>query len=524
MLQLHKKRPKDKKMKLALSSAISKIDEFAKNVLGIPTTELMDRSGRAVENTVRSYVKKGNTVVILAGKGNNGGDGYAAAVRLLDDFSVKVFDVFGEGQRTEEGRHFLELFKSLGGVVETLLLTEEQKREIKNASCIVDAVFGTGFHGEIPECVRELATVVSESVSAVKIAVDVPMGVNADDGSVDVTAPTMHATVELSFIKPGIVSYPARSVVGQIFYDDLGLDIAEILKNFDFKYHLTNEETAARMLPRRKSDSNKGSFGKALIITGSESYRGAARLSLEAALRGGVGYSTYLGCDTLVSELAAALPEAIYKNADLSTAEGRELAYKAASTHTAVLFGSGSGNTDATFQICERLLSEEGCPLLLDADALNALSSKEGALALIKNAKRPVILTPHPLEFARLTGHDVATVQRKRLAAAVRFAAENRCVLVLKGAGTIVTDGKEVYINESGSSALAKAGSGDVLAGFITALSAQGIPPLSAAVLGVYYHGAAGDTLAKEYSTYGVIPSDLPRQIARELAKAEKTK
>ncbi len=508
-------------MKLAPPHLISEIDEYAKNTLGIPPAELVDRSGAAVENAVRSYTKQGEAVVILAGKGNNGADGYAAAVRLMGDYRVKVYDVLGEGQRTEEGRHFLELFRERGGTVERLTLSEEQKSEITRASCIVDAVFGTGFRGEVPKLVRELATVVRETLGAVKIAVDVPMGVNAEDGSVEDAATPMHATVELSFIKPGIVSYPARSFVGKVIYDSLDLPIEQIERQFDFKYHLIDEQYARANLPRREPGSNKGSFGKTLLITGSERYRGAGRLSLEAALRGGAGYVTFLGSPTLTEDFSRDYPEAIYKSIEPTEPDGMLLAEQLASSHSSVLIGSGSGNTEGLAQLTERLLNTEGGALVLDADAINAISSKDNCLSLIKNAKRPVILTPHPLEFARLTGHTVATVQEKRLTAAIRFAAENKCILVLKGAGTIVTDGSEVYVNSSGSSALAKAGSGDVLAGFIASLVAQNIPPITASALGVYFHGAAGDALAVEFSTYGVTPSDLPKQIARLIAKAE---
>ncbi len=511
-------------MKLALSSLISEIDKYAGEVIGMPLIDLMGRSGAAVDGAVRSYVKDGSFVVILAGSGNNGGDGYAAAVKLMKDFRVKVFDVFSRGQRTDEGRHFLELFKSMNGEVENLTLSEAQKNEIKSASCIVDAVFGTGFLGEIPETVKELATVVSEAVGAKKIAIDVPMGVNADDGSVDISTASMHATVELSYIKPGIVSYPARSFIGRIIYDDLGLPKDRIEKQFDFKYRLIDEEYAKKHLPRREDNSNKGTFGKTLLITGSERFRGAGRLTLEAALRGGVGLVAYAGAGKLTEEYSREFPEVIYKSVDIDDGNNVDELIALSSEYSSLLIGSGSGNTPAVARLTEALLESEGGPLILDADAINSIAAeRENALVLIKNAKRPVILTPHPLEFARLSGHDVATVQRKRLATAIRFAAENRCILVLKGAGTIVTNGKDVYINTSGSSALAKAGSGDVLAGFIAALSAYVSEPIVAAALGVYYHGVAGDSLARELSTYGVTPSDLPREIARMIAKTQIT-
>jgi NAD(P)H-hydrate epimerase len=190
---------------------------------------------------------------------------------------------------------------------------------------------------------------------------------------------------------------------------------------------------------------------------------------------------------------------------------------------SATLIGSGSDNTEGLLSLVLALLSDEGSTLILDADAINALATigDEGRLAL-KSAKRPLILTPHPLEFARLAGFDVAYVQQHRIEVAESFAKEYGVTLVLKGAGTLIAGDGHLAINSTGSSALAKAGSGDVLAGFLGALAAQPIHSLRASALAVAFHAMAGDSLAKEYSSYGVTPSDLPKEIARMLAKAEK--
>ena len=194
-------------------------------------------------------------------------------------------------------------------------------------------------------------------------------------------------------------------------------------------------------------------------------------------------------------------------------------------SHSATLIGSGSGNTDSVLKLTLALLDSEGGPLILDADSINALSyiGEDGIYAL-KRAKREVVLTPHPLEFARLSISDVASVQLHRLAAAKKFAAENKLTLVLKGAGTVVTDGHEVYINTAASSALAKAGSGDVLAGFLSALIAQGgASNLVLSSLAVYLHAYAGQELSSTLSTFGVTPSDLPRAIASAISAIEST-
>ena len=513
-------------MKLAKSSLISEIDAYAKDELGIPTRQLIERSGGAVARVVREMTPKGATVIVFAGKGNNGADGYAAACDLLSDYSVIVFDVFASGQNGEDGRYFLEKFISLGGEIRPLVLDKPTEELIKSSATVVDAIFGTGFRGEIPDLVRKLSVIISETVGVNKIAIDVPVGVNADDGSVDICTAEASATVELSFIKPGIVSYPARSFVGRIIHDDIGLPYDDIIKRFQFKYNYIDSNLAARLLPVREADSSKGSFGKLLLITGSERYRGAATLSLEAALRGGAGYVTYLGIESLCDSLSSRFPEAIYKPMPIDERlDGSVISQivEISSKSDVTLIGSGSGNTPKIAELTLSFLNSEGGVLVLDADAINALSENraEGLIA-IKNSKRTVVLTPHPLEFARLSGMDVATVQRNRLSSAVKFAAENRCILVLKGAGTIVTDGDEVFINRSGSSALAKAGSGDVLAGLISSLAASVKNPLSAAVLAVYFHGAAADTASDKLSSYGVTPSDLPLTVAKVIGECEK--
>ena len=517
-------------MKLATSDMISKIDAYSAEKLAIPTLELMKKSGIAVADAVRKRVPEGSRVVILAGGGNNGGDGYAAAVELIEGYSVLVFDVFSRGQKSEAGKHFLERYKSLGGEVRDYDPCDRTVREeLLGSDCIVDAVFGTGFKGEMPESIRPLAVAIRDSVGVHKIAVDVPLGINPDDGTVSEFAITASATVALSFIKPGIISYPARSYVGEIIYASLGLPEDKLEEEFSFKYNMIEQSWACEHLPNRDANSNKGSFGKLLMITGSEKFRGAAHLSLATALRGGVGLVSYLGCEELVSELSAKYPEAVYHKTNIDntlTDEEIENICLLSGKHSATLLGSGSDNTEGLLRLTLALLAREGGPLILDADALNALSliGEEGTRAL-KLAKREVVLTPHPLEFSRLSGKSVAQVQQARLESAESFVRDTGVTLVLKGAGTIISSPECTHINVAGSSALAKAGSGDVLAGLIGAFVAEGGLSVSdAAALAVYMHAVAGEELAKIYSSYGVTPSDLPIEIAKVLARHERNK
>ncbi len=233
-------------------------------------------------------------------------------------------------------------------------------------------------------------------------------------------------------------------------------------------------------------------------------------MAARGALRMGAGLVTVASSKAVIDTLAVSLCEPIY----LDTETGGF--FQAATRMQVIGIGCGLGCTEKTAAWTVEFLSSVGAPLILDTDSINALS---GQSALLQGAKRPVLLTPHPLEFSRLTGLSVETIQADRESIAKRFAAQYGVTLLLKGANTVITDGKTVYINPTGSSALAKGGSGDTLLGMICAFAAQGASLLEAAAIAAYLHGLAGERLAKIYSEYGVLPSDLPEKAAQILAE-----
>lgn len=502
---------------------ITEIDTYAAQILGIPTQTLMRRAGEAVANAVRSIAANGERICIFAGKGNNGGDGYAAALHLIYDYDVVVYDVFSAGQRSDEGRYFLNEYVRAGGVIKELAIDAKPDEILLDFDCFIDAIFGTGFSGATPERAVMISEILRNRKDKKAIAIDVPLGVNATDGSVCESS-VYHAdiTVVLGFIKPGLVSYPAKEYVGKLIYDNIGLHNDEIIRQFSSNTYYLDRRLASSLVPVRAANSSKGSFGKLLLITGSESFRGAAHLSLEAALRSGVGYVTYIGEKTVIESLLSKFPEAIYKPIDACAATESALDMILAETHknTATLIGSGSSQSEALLRLTERLLAEGSSPIVLDADAINVLSrDRDRSKNLIRSSARPVILTPHPLEFSRLSGLSTDYIQSHRLLVAKEFANEWGVTLVLKGAATVVTDGRLTYINSSGSSALAKAGSGDVLAGSLASLVASGVAPICACALAVYVHGIAADALAESFSELGVTPSDLSKEIARQICR-----
>ncbi len=283
-------------------------------------------------------------------------------------------------------------------------------------------------------------------------------------------------------------------------------------------------------LPARLAASHKGSFGRAHLFAGSEIYTGAALLCAEGALRMGVGLTYLYTTQAAAAAARARLPELIITETSPAAAGGEDVRRLLLAATGAILIGPGLGQTvaDGTpvdpAHFCEllgALLTQEGGAVVLDADALNLLSrGSVDPAALLREAKRDVIITPHPTEFARLCGHKPNPSTAARVVFATEFAARSGATVILKGAGTVIAspDGRAA-VNPSGSSALAKGGTGDVLAGMLVALLAEGMPPFDAARAAVYLHGAAGDTLAATLSEYGVLPSELPTAAAKELAR-----
>ena len=508
-------------MQLIHPSDVPALDKRAEVEYGLPPRLLMERAGLAVARAVAKHARGVGCAVIFCGGGNNGGDGYAAALALGEmGYRPLCVDVLGKGQRTEEGKYFLEEYKKRYGAVAAL---EDGAAECHaDAVAAVDAVFGTGFSGELPPACRLLAETLGKS-SVPVVAVDVPLGCDAETGEIMEEGYTAAATVCLSFYKRGLLSYPARERLGEITLDELGIP-RELGAFFGEDTALIDASLAKELLPPRGKNTHKGSFGHALAFVGSRRYRGAAHLASEACFRMGAGLLTVASEEEVLSSLLRRLPEAILEPLSYKEGNALTLAVKAAEVgKTAVLAGSGLGKSPALRATVSDLVAEGGCPLVLDADALNLLSEGDAA-AVLSRAGRRVILTPHPMEFARLLGISVGEVQARRLPLAELFARETGAIVVLKGAGTVVTDGRKTYINSTGSPALAKGGSGDVLAGAILGLLSGGMAPLEAAALAVYLHGRAGDTLEEEYSDRGVLPSSLGRQMAREISRIQKGK
>lgn len=496
---------------------ISIIDARAKTHLGLDEETLIRRAGDVVAAEVAKRTAP-SSVLVFCGTGNNGADGYAAALSLAArGYAVRCVDVFGQGQRSEGGKSVLASYRKCLGEPLSLAAGLAEQAEI-----FVDAILGSGARAEEPSGVLLSVLDCFDATDAFKVAVDVPLGVDAAYGRVARRHLSVHLTVMLSFAKTGLLSYPAREACGELVRCGLGIDLPCLAEGLG-AHLIADDEYVKNTLPKREKNTHKGCFGQVALVAGSEKYRGAALLASEAAARCGAGLVSLYSEESVLSFVGRKRPELLFTAVPSSSAWTEEDTVALASRldgASAVLVGSGCDRAKGILDLTLRLLCTEGAPLVLDADALNLLASLEDrGRACLKDARRPVCITPHPAEFARLLGTTAGAVQKDRMALAKAYACETGVCLLLKGAGTVITDGEQVSVNPSGSSALAKGGSGDVLAGAVTAFLAGGVLPLDALRLGAYLHGKAGEALAEDRSDYGVLPSELPLAMAKEMGR-----
>ncbi|MBP2665056.1 MAG: nnr [Firmicutes bacterium] len=492
-------------MKIATAQEMRDIDKATMEWFGLPGVALMENAGRAVAEKAVSVLgePRGKIVFIVCGGGNNGGDGFVAA-RWLHNCGVRVKLFLVSDRALIKGDALIHLETIVRMGVECFDFTEPRGMEKARigaafADLVIDALLGTGFHGELSESYRESIEMMNGAGKKI-LSVDIPSGVSADTGMVREKAVQAFCTVTFGLPKPGLLLYPGAGCAGEVEVAPIGIP-AELLTAATIRQTLITREQAIALSPRRSPDSHKGSFGHVLVMGGSRGMSGAAFLAAQGALRTGAGLVTVgvPACIGAVMEMKTTeamtleLPETL--NGGLG-ADAVKMMHDFSAHSSAVLLGPGLGRHADTMEAVLELIQLMDRPMVLDADALFALS---GHIEILAAADTLAVLTPHPGEMARLTGLSVRQIQADRIGVARRFAIEWGNIVVLKGPRTIVAfpDG-EIYVNPTGNSGMATGGMGDVLAGIIAALIAQGLSSHDAAVLGVYLHGLAGDRVALE--------------------------
>ncbi|NQT94352.1 MAG: NAD(P)H-hydrate dehydratase [Lentisphaerae bacterium] len=511
-------------MKLVTTNQMRDLDRSTIEEFGVPGEELMDRAGAGVHDVVcylaRMCGYRDPSVLLIAGRGNNGGDAFVAA-RYLAERRIQC-EVWLAGDadsiRGDALKHLAQM-RSAGVKLRelpTLRDWDEAMAFGRGADIIVDGVLGTGLagpaRGPAAGAIRWINSFADRSLV---VSIDAPSGLNAAEGTSQGGAVVADITATMGLPKIGLVLPTALEYVGVLEVIDIGIP-SELEARIESDMELITASDLQGLFPRRRRDSHKGTYGHVLLVGGSPGYAGAIGLAATAAARSGVGLVTALVPRSVAPVVAGLAPEAMVHSgkqtragslaADCLDEWGRDLA-----EFDAVLVGPGLSQRPSCRSLVEQLLGAIRNPMVLDADALNLCG---GRAEVIRNVQGQVILTPHPGEMARLLGCSVADVQADRCGVAACAAELTGSVVVLKGAGTLVAaEGRPIHVNLTGNPGMATGGTGDVLGGIIAGLLAQGLDPFDAARASVYLHGRAGDNVAWRASQAGILAGDLVEEI-----------
>lgn len=504
-------------MKVCTALQMRKIDKTAEELGGIPGIVLMENAAIACVQELERMQLSGKRVGIFCGRGNNGGDGFAIARHLINrGWTVTVYLVCGTGFSGDALMNY-EILSKMGAKITEIFDADFLEYAIGMQDIVVDAIFGTDIHGEIEGIAADVIDGINRWAKQV-LSVDIPSGINADTGEVCGCGVQADVTVTFAAYKMGMLLFPGAEYVGKIVVADISIP-EYIINEQGIRRHIIDAGLVQKLLPRRRENTQKGDYGKLLIVGGAEGMAGAVTMAAQAALKSGCGLVTVAVPQSLYPIVATKLTEAMtlplpaeggYFSED---AAGRIL--QKMQDMDALLIGPGIGRCAAVGRMLAKVLANAKIPVILDADALYAVAQNP---AMLDACGCNLIFTPHAMEMARLLGVDVQSVEENRPAMAEQFAQDKGITLVLKGKHTIVTapDGTQYY-NMTGNSGMASGGSGDVLAGMIGAFLARGMDEPEAALLAVYLHGRAGDIAAVKHGKESMTACNIIENIADAL-------
>ncbi len=510
---------------------MKEIDDLAVRQFGMPSLLLMENAGRSVVEEIEHRFGSiaGKSVLVVAGKGKNGGDGFVAARHALQrGASVTVLFIGDETEVQGDVKTNFKILKDMGDVRLTLCRSFKEKEFTQQRfDFIVDAIFGTSFHGVMRGKFGAAVEWINRQHHSKIISVDVPSGLDTSTGEYSSPAVKACLTVTMAFPKIGLYLGRGREVTGSVVIADIQMPGRLMGKN-KFQLFLTERKDIQNGLPIRSITAHKQSVGKIFVLAGSRGLTGAALLCSQSAMKAGAG-AVVLGIPSAVFSAVARRTLEVMPYELPSTSEGSVATSAMGSIGPkmkwadVLLIGPGLSQNPETTELIQRVISMSEKTLVVDADGLNALSKN---ISLLKKRKcKAVILTPHLGEFSRLISLSVEDIEKNKIEIARSFARKNGVVLVLKGAPTMIAapDGK-VFVNPTGNAGMATAGSGDVLAGVIAALVGQHNTPVQAAINGVYVHGAAGDVARDEIGEMGMLAGDIMNRIPGVLKKMQDKK
>lgn len=483
---------------LVNANEMKQYDKNTTEHFGVPGLVLMERAALAFTDEILQLKSDLTRVLVVCGTGNNGGDGLAIA-RLLKQEGYKVDTVLaGDIKKASEQNRIQQQIMC---AYQYEISTEIDAKQ--SYTTIIDALFGVGLsrniEGDYAKCIAQM-----NGLSGYKIAVDIASGISADHGTVLGTAFRADCTITFAYEKIGMLLWPGNEYSGKIIRKKIGIGPESWLGRKPGVAAL--EDTDISLLKARKNHSNKGTYGKLLVIAGSVNMAGAACLCGKAAYASGCGLVRIITPEENRIIIQTSLPEAVVTTC-LSESFEEKTIMDAIRWADAIVCGPGIGQTMAAEQLVACVLKNASVPVVLDADALNILSKD---MKLLLKPHTDITVTPHLGEMSRMTGDDISYIQTKLIEVAEAFARQYNVICVLKDERTVTcVPDEQIYMNLSGNNGMAAAGSGDVLSGVIGGLLAQGMQPRLAAPLGVFLHGKAGDVMAEEIGQYGLMASDL---------------
>ncbi len=496
--------------------------ECMANADGMSYTKMMENAGEQVSFWIQSKADiSDKNIAVFCGRGNNAGDGFVAA-RLLSGKAKNVTVILCEGlPSTNESE---KQFSRLNGDVEIISFSEDTEafiEVVRTADISVDTIYGTGFHGEIKAEIRDVFRVLNATGAKV-FSVDVPSGVNADSGEYDKDAVHADYTCAVHALKPVHTMENTKKLCGEVDILDIGIP-EHLNAKIKQTFFVTDDKFVWDNLKIRPRESNKGTFGKLLNIAGSLSMSGAAFMSTSSAIRAGAGLVTLATTRTLVASFAGKLVQCTFlplcedDDGYIDNDNNCGRIDEKLKSSTACLIGCGIGRGEGAVKLVQRVIANAHCPVIIDADGINALSSD---IDILKEAEAELVITPHVGEMSRLTGKSIASIKENPYSSALEFAEKYGVTVVLKDYVTVIAspDGR-LYTNTTGNAGLAKGGSGDILAGITAGFAAQGIPLCESAVCASYLHGMAADRCAVRKSQYSMQPIEILDDLAEIFAE-----
>ena len=485
-------------------------DRYTIQKLGVPSLELMEHAAQACVQVLEDEKVDLSHVCVVCGSGNNGGDGFAIA-RILQNnrYSVETFCVGNPEHYTEETQEQMHRLQECGGKI-TYGMPQED-----SYSVVIDAVFGVGLSRKVEGRYRQVIEQMNR-MRGTKFAVDIPSGLSATTGCILGCAFKADYTVTFQLKKIGLELSQGRTMAGRVIVPDIGISTDSICEDQEI-VRTAGKDIYRKMLPDRPEDSNKGTYGRLLVIAGSKGMAGAAYLNAHAAYMTGAGLVRIYTSSDNREILQTLLPEAI-----ITTYEeyNKEELLSLLTWADSVCIGSGLGMSRLSEKILKTVIEYVKVPCLIDADGLNLLAENKNYLNQM--AERRFVITPHMKEMSRLTGTPVEELKADRIQILKDFISRYRITCVLKDSRTLIaSEEKGIRMNLTGNSAMAKAGSGDVLAGVISGWMVQGKEAEDAAELGTYIHGLSGDLAKFEKGVYSVMARDLIEYISKALMKLE---